>query len=60
MSQPQPLFRTLLLIDTERFSDRDDVQQGYLRRMLFGIVDRVLLSAAPTPVCASGQTAVMQ
>ncbi|MEW1633975.1 hypothetical protein AB0469_07865 [Streptomyces sp. NPDC093801] len=45
MTHPQPLFRTLLLIDTERFSDRDDVQQGYLRRMLFGIVDRVLLRA---------------
>ncbi|MFF3622153.1 hypothetical protein [Streptomyces sp. NPDC002467] len=45
MTQPKPLFRTLLLIDTERFSDRDDVQQGYLRRMLFGIVDRVLLAA---------------
>ncbi|MFK0232159.1 hypothetical protein [Streptomyces vinaceus] len=45
MTQPQPLLRTLLLIDTERYSDRDDVQQGYLRRMLFGIVDRVLLSA---------------
>ncbi|MFG2994271.1 hypothetical protein ACGFZK_34090 [Streptomyces sp. NPDC048257] len=45
MTQPQPLFRTLLLIDTERYSDRDDVQQGYLRRMLFGIVDRVLLAA---------------
>ncbi|WP_405711842.1 hypothetical protein OG264_23120 [Streptomyces xanthophaeus] len=41
----QPLPRTLLLIDTERFSDRDDVQQAYLRRMLFGIVDRVLLAA---------------
>ncbi|PWK73211.1 hypothetical protein BCL76_102235 [Streptomyces sp. CG 926] len=45
MTQPQPLFRHLLLIDTERYSDRDDVQQAYLRRMLFGIVDRVLLSA---------------
>ncbi|MEV0414508.1 hypothetical protein AB0I68_27815 [Streptomyces sp. NPDC050448] len=45
MTQPQPLSRTLLLIDTERYSDRDDVQQGYLRRMLFGIVDRVLLAA---------------
>ncbi|WKD33139.1 hypothetical protein [Streptomyces xanthophaeus] len=45
MTQPQPLFRHLLLIDTERYSDRDDVQQAYLRRMLFGIVDRILLSA---------------
>ncbi|MEV7558119.1 hypothetical protein [Streptomyces sp. NPDC089795] len=45
MTQPQPFFRHLLLIDTERYSDRDDVQQAYLRRMLFGIVDRVLLAA---------------
>ncbi|MFD6914256.1 hypothetical protein ACWCYZ_06250 [Streptomyces virginiae] len=45
MTQPQPLFRHLVLIDTERYSDRDDVQQAYLRRMLFGIVDRVLMSA---------------
>lgn len=35
----------MLLIDTERFSDRDDVQQAYLRRMLYGIVDRTLLAA---------------
>ncbi|MFE1895386.1 hypothetical protein [Streptomyces yangpuensis] len=50
MTQSQPVFRTLLLIDTERFSERDDVQQGYLRRMLFGIVDRVLLSAGADPI----------
>lgn len=40
-----PLPYSILLIDTERFSDRDDVQQGYLRRMLYGIVDRTLLAA---------------
>ncbi|MET9603885.1 hypothetical protein ABZZ17_02325 [Streptomyces sp. NPDC006512] len=44
MPQTPPLPRTMLLIDTERFSDRDDVQQAYLRRMLFGMVDRVLLA----------------
>ncbi|MFC9296291.1 hypothetical protein ACFTWH_13955 [Streptomyces sp. NPDC057011] len=43
MSEPLP--RTFLLVDTERFSDRDDVQQAYLRRMLYGIVDRTLLAA---------------
>ncbi|MER5763290.1 hypothetical protein [Streptomyces sp. NPDC002082] len=41
----QPLPYSMLLVDTERFSDRDDVQQGYLRRMLYGIVDRTLLAA---------------
>ncbi|MCJ1679383.1 hypothetical protein MTF65_18970 [Streptomyces sp. APSN-46.1] len=40
-----PLSRTMLLVDTERFSDRDDVQQTYLRRMLYGVVDRTLLAA---------------
>ncbi|MER6200313.1 hypothetical protein ABT234_23440 [Streptomyces sp. NPDC001586] len=40
-----PLPYSMLLIDTERFSDRDDVQQAYLRRMLYGIVDRTLLTA---------------
>ncbi|MFI5865583.1 hypothetical protein [Streptomyces sp. NPDC051546] len=44
-NQRLPLQRTMLLVDTERFSDRDDVQQAYLRRMLYGIVDRVLLGA---------------
>ncbi|MFG2712638.1 hypothetical protein ACGFX2_19105 [Streptomyces goshikiensis] len=45
MPQRAPLPRTMLLIDTERFSDRDDVQQALLRRMLFSLVDRVLLTA---------------
>ncbi|MEU3725078.1 hypothetical protein [Streptomyces sp. NPDC031705] len=43
MSDPIP--RTFLLVDTERFSDRDDVQQAYLRRMLYDVVDRTLLAA---------------
>ncbi|MFJ6756948.1 hypothetical protein ACIQNK_18220 [Streptomyces sp. NPDC091273] len=49
MTQPHPVFRHLVLIDTERYSDRDDVQQAYLRRMLFGIVDRLLMSAGADP-----------
>ncbi|WP_371677134.1 hypothetical protein [Streptomyces sp. NBC_01276] len=40
-----PLHRTFLLVDTERFSDRDDVQQAYLRRMLYDVVDRTLMAA---------------
>ncbi|MEU3468274.1 hypothetical protein ABZ716_10130 [Streptomyces sp. NPDC006687] len=40
-----PLPRTFLLVDTERYSDRDDVQQAYLRRMLYDVVDRTLLAA---------------
>ena len=31
-----PASRTILLLDIERYSDRDDVEQAYLRRMLFG------------------------
>ncbi|MFI5687807.1 hypothetical protein [Streptomyces sp. NPDC051636] len=40
-----PVIRTILLLDIERFSDRDDVEQAYLRRMLYDITDRTLESA---------------
>ncbi|MDI3385772.1 hypothetical protein QIS99_05995 [Streptomyces sp. B-S-A8] len=40
-----PVNRTILLLDIERFSDRDDVEQAYLRRMLYGIADRTLDAA---------------
>ncbi|WP_412077093.1 hypothetical protein ACLF6K_19385 [Streptomyces xanthophaeus] len=40
-----PVNRNLLLLDIERYSDRDDVAQAYLRRMLYGVIDQVLLAA---------------
>ncbi|MCI3276206.1 hypothetical protein [Streptomyces cylindrosporus] len=40
-----PVSRTILLLDIERFSDRDDVEQTYLRRMLYDVTDRTLTSA---------------
>ncbi|MFD9884973.1 hypothetical protein ACFWZT_26300 [Streptomyces alboflavus] len=40
-----PVSRTLLLLDIERYSDRDDVEQAYLRRMLYDITDRTLDNA---------------
>ncbi|MEU6255186.1 hypothetical protein [Streptomyces sp. NPDC047043] len=40
-----PVSRTILLLDIERFSDRDDVEQAYLRRMLYDITDRALQAA---------------
>jgi hypothetical protein len=40
-----PVSRTILLLDIEKFSDRDDVEQSYLRRMLYGVADRTLLAA---------------
>ncbi|MFF5445948.1 hypothetical protein [Streptomyces sp. NPDC012888] len=40
-----PLNRSLLLLDIEKFSDRDDVEQAYLRRMLYDVVERVLEKA---------------
>ncbi|MFH9659230.1 hypothetical protein ACH4NF_30585 [Streptomyces sp. NPDC017248] len=40
-----PVIRTILLLDIERFSHRDDVEQAYLRRMLYDITDRALRSA---------------
>ncbi|KUO21159.1 hypothetical protein [Streptomyces dysideae] len=40
-----PVSRTILLLDIERFSHRDDVEQAYLRRMLYDITDRALQTA---------------
>ncbi|MFJ2648680.1 hypothetical protein ACIO1C_18345 [Streptomyces sp. NPDC087420] len=40
-----PLSRTILLLDIERYSDRDDVEQGILRRMLYDVADRTLDAA---------------
>jgi hypothetical protein len=37
-----PVSRTMLLLDIERYSDRDDVEQTYLRRVLYDIADRAL------------------
>ena len=34
MTDTDPVSRTILLLDIERFSDRDDGEQAYLRRML--------------------------
>ncbi|MES5816334.1 hypothetical protein [Streptomyces sp. RG80] len=40
-----PVTRTILLLDIERYSDRDDVEQAYLRRMLYDVTDRTLQRA---------------
>ncbi|WP_406093640.1 hypothetical protein [Streptomyces sp. NBC_01013] len=40
-----PVNSTILLLDIEKFSLRDDVEQAYLRRMLFELTDRALLAA---------------
>jgi hypothetical protein len=37
-----PVSRTILLLDIEKYSDRDDIEQGYLRRMLYTIADHAL------------------
>ncbi|WP_405614492.1 hypothetical protein [Streptomyces sp. NBC_00076] len=37
--------RSILLFDAEHYSDRDDVQQAYLRRVLYEIIDHVLAAA---------------
>ncbi|MFJ1973135.1 hypothetical protein ACIO93_31215 [Streptomyces sp. NPDC087903] len=39
---PDPVSRTILLLDIEKYSDRDDVEQTYLRRVLYDITDRAL------------------
>ncbi|MFH8433879.1 hypothetical protein ACH4A3_01425 [Streptomyces sp. NPDC018007] len=40
-----PVNSTILLFDIEEYSDRDDVEQAYLRRMLFSLADDALLAA---------------
>lgn len=37
-----PVSRTILLLDIEKYSDRDDIEQAYLRRMLYDVADRTL------------------
>ncbi|RKE19865.1 hypothetical protein [Streptomyces sp. TLI_171] len=45
----EPLNRTILLLDIERFGRRDDVVQAVLRRGLHTVVDRTLLAAGAEP-----------
>ncbi|SDN06529.1 hypothetical protein SAMN04487981_103433 [Streptomyces sp. cf386] len=40
-----PVYRTLLLFDIEQFGSRDDVEQAFLRRVLYEVVDATLLTA---------------
>lgn len=44
-----PVSRTILLLDIENYSRRDDVEQTYLRRMLYDIADRILDTAGTDP-----------
>ncbi|BBC35895.1 uncharacterized protein SGFS_071890 [Streptomyces graminofaciens] len=37
-----PVFRTILLFDIEQFGSRDDVEQAFLRRVLYDVVDDTL------------------
>ncbi|MFJ6407639.1 hypothetical protein ACIQK9_19200 [Streptomyces hydrogenans] len=45
----EPVNRTILLLDIERFSRRDDVVQAVLRRRLNAIVDQTLEAAGVEP-----------
>ncbi|WP_328837439.1 hypothetical protein [Streptomyces europaeiscabiei] len=40
-----PVFRTILLFDIEQFGSRDDVEQAYLRRILYDVVDATVAAA---------------
>ncbi|MEB3964941.1 hypothetical protein OKJ48_32620 [Streptomyces kunmingensis] len=40
-----PVNRTILLFDIEQFGTRDDVEQAFLRRLLYEVVDATLLAA---------------
>jgi hypothetical protein len=40
-----PVYRTILLFDIEQFGTRDDVEQAFLRRLLYEVVDATMLAA---------------
>ncbi len=40
-----PVYRTILLFDIEQYGSRDDVEQAFLRRVLYEVVDATLLDA---------------
>ncbi|MEW2567536.1 hypothetical protein [Streptomyces sp. NPDC047070] len=40
-----PVYRTILLFDIEQYGSRDDVEQAFLRRVLYEVVDATLLAA---------------
>ncbi|MFF2185690.1 hypothetical protein [Streptomyces sp. NPDC058155] len=44
-----PVNHTILLLDIERYSDRDDIEQAFLRRMLYNIADQTLDAAGIGP-----------
>ncbi|MFJ9035345.1 hypothetical protein ACIRF8_01960 [Streptomyces sp. NPDC102406] len=41
-----PVFRTLLLFDIEQYGRRDNVEQAFLRRLLYEVANATLLSGA--------------
>jgi hypothetical protein len=41
-----PVNRTILLFDIEQYGSRDDVEQAYLRRVLYDVVDATLVAAS--------------
>lgn len=41
----EPVYRTILLFDIEQFGRRDDVEQAFLRRLLYEVVDATLATA---------------
>ncbi|MEU9134228.1 hypothetical protein AB0D08_40230, partial [Kitasatospora sp. NPDC048540] len=41
----EPVNRTILLFDIEKFGRRDDVEQAFMRRMLYTILQETLRSA---------------
>lgn len=40
-----PVYRTILLFDIEQYGSRDDVEQAFLRRVLYDVVDTTLRTA---------------
>ncbi len=45
----EPVNRTILLLDIEKFGQRDDVEQTFMRRMLHTVVEDTLAAAGAAP-----------
>ncbi|MFF8771509.1 hypothetical protein [Kitasatospora sp. NPDC015120] len=45
----EPVNHTILLLDIEKFGTRDDVEQAFMRRMLYSVLHQTLRSAGVEP-----------
>ncbi len=51
-----PVNRTILLFDIEQYGSRDDVEQAYLRRVLYDVTDATLGAASVDDIAICART----